>query len=75
MPIRGPGSLNREAAPALAVIEAIDATREVGLDEALDRLRAAVEAMGRDHGARAAQRALAAPTARPRQARTLSRAP
>ena len=47
-PIRGPGSLNRKAAPALAIIEAIDATREVGLDNAVEALREATEAANRE---------------------------
>ena len=50
-PQRWPGSLNRKAAPALAVIETIDAGREVRLDAALDASREAVEATGRDHEA------------------------
>ena len=50
-PQRWPGSLNRKAAPVLAVIETIDAGREVRLDAALDASREAVEATGRDHEA------------------------
>jgi len=49
-PIRGPGSLNRKAEPVLAVIETINANREVHLDEALAALRKAVEAANRERG-------------------------